>query len=273
MHHQLDTLAYGNRLRWLPPDRKLAFAIALFGLGYALPPPGQLAIALWLGVWVVGYGGIPGGVYLQLLAVPTGFLLASLPALLVEVAATAGMSELDAVWGQAIGPVYLYLTEPGIERAASLVARAIALTSCLYFLILTAPMADLLRALRQWHCPTPIVELLALMYRFIAVLAETANELVTAQRSRGGYRTWGGRLRSASAIAGQLLWRTLENYRQISLGLQSRGFTGSLQVWHARRDRQVSPEGNRPIARYAVEAAIGCALLAVYATWHHAHRL
>jgi cobalt/nickel transport system permease protein len=57
--------------------------------------------------------------------------------------------------------------------------------------------------------------------------------------------------------------RTLENYRELSLGLQSRGFTGELRVWHHRR--------HKPSWRYGIEAISGCCFLLFVTGWHHAH--
>lgn len=267
MHHQIDALAYTNRLRYLPPEHKLGFAIALFLLGYAAPPLGQALIATWMVLWTVGYAQIPAAVYLKLLLLPLGFWLTSVPALLIGVASMADLATLqsDILQGVPLGSIYLYLSLQGLQQAETLFLRALALTTCLYFIVLTVPFVEILRVLRRVGCPSLVTELLALMYRFIFVLAETATELVTAQRSRGGYRTWRLRLRSLGLIAGQLLWRTLENARQLSLGLQSRGFTGELRVWHGRR--------HKPNGRYSLEAVSGCLLLLFYVGWHYAHGL
>ncbi len=67
MHHQIDSLAYQNKLRFLPPHHKFIFAIFLFFLGYLSPPPWQIIITIWLGIWIVIYGGIPYKTYFQLL--------------------------------------------------------------------------------------------------------------------------------------------------------------------------------------------------------------
>jgi cobalt/nickel transport system permease protein len=265
MHHQIDSLAYSNRLRSLPPEQKLGFAMALFGLGYLVPAVGQWAIAAWLAVWIVGYAGIPLAVYSKLLALPGSFLLLSLPALAVGV----GWREMvltvqpDVLLGLPLGPVYLYLSRQGIGQAAILLPRAIALTSCLYFILLTVPFVELMRVLRQVKCPSLITELLTLMYRFIFVLTDTAVELLTAQQSRLGYRSWRTGMRSLGWLVGQLLQRTLENYRHISQGLASRGFAGDLKVWYTRRHK-ANP-------RYTLEAVSGCVILLILAGWHHAH--
>lgn len=267
MHHQIDSLAYTNRLRYLPPEQKLGFAIALLLLGYVAPPIAQALIALWMVVWTVGYARIPLATYVSLLLLPLGFWAASLPALLVGFADLANATALPSdVWrGTGVGPVYVYLSQQGARQAGTLLLRAIALTTCLYFGVLTVPFAEMLRVLQRLRCPPLVTELLALMYRFIFVLAATASSLVTAQRSRGGYLSWRLRLRSLGQIIGQLLWRTLNNYRQLSLGLYARGFTGALQTWHRRR--------HKPHKRYTLEAVTGYLLLLIYVGWHHAHGL
>ncbi|MEO0984015.1 MAG: cobalt ECF transporter T component CbiQ [Cyanobacteria bacterium J06639_14] len=263
MHHQIDSLAHTNRLRCLPPTHKLGFAATLFILGYAAPPLAQAAIALWLSLWIVGYAQIPATIYARLLLLPISFWLMSVPALLLGFGLGQNLGSFQAdVWrGWAAGPVYIYLSRQGWQQASAVLMRAIALTSCLYFILLTVPFVEILRVLRQLRCPSLMIELLALMYRFIFMLATTATELATAQRSRGGYLTWRRRLRSLSIIVSQLMVRTLENYRELSLGLQSRGFTGELRVWHHHR--------HQPSWRYGIEAIAGCMVLTLITVIHH----
>lgn len=265
MHHQIDALAYTNRLRSLPPEHKLIFAIALFGLSYVAPIGVQILVTVWLGVWIVGYARIPVKIYRQLLLIPLSFWLVSVPALAIGVVGWQNIATVQGDIGQGIklGSLYLYISHQGIEQVRELLTRAIALTSCMYFVLLTVPFADILRILKRCGCPNLITELLALMYRFIFVLTDTANELLTAQQARSGYRTWRLGMHSLALIASQLLRRTLENYRQISMGLESRGFRGELRFWHSRR--------YRPNWRYIMEAIAGYLILLVCTGWHYAH--
>ncbi|PSB25623.1 cobalt ECF transporter T component CbiQ [Stenomitos frigidus] len=261
---QIDTLAYTNRLRQLPPEHKLLFAIALLLLTYCTRAPIQLAIAVWLSVWTVIYAKIPAPIYFRLLSIPIGFWLTSLPALIISGVGLANLSSVQAdVWqGAPWGSYYLYFSHHGIHQAGELAARAIASTACIYFIILTVPFTEILDVLRRLGCPTLLIELLLLMYRFIFVLLRTASELWTAQQSRCGYRTWRLWMKSLGLLVGQLLRRTLENYRQVSLALESRGFTGDFRVCHSRR--------YQPSRRYSLEAFFGCAFLAALAGWQYA---
>ncbi len=265
MHHQIDSLAYTNRLRCLPPEHKLGFAAVLFVLGYLAPPPIQMAIAIWLAIWTVIYAGIPMHTYGKLQAIPLGFWLTSMPALVIggvwlhDLAAFQG----DVLQGITIGNLYLYLSRQGLQQGITLLSRSLALTACMYFILLTVPFIEVLRVLQQLRCPTLIVELLSLMYRFIFVLTETVFDLLTAQQSRVGYYGWRTSLRSLGILVGQLLRQTLENYRQLALGLSSRGFNGELRVLHTRR--------HRPNLRYTLEAVGGCLLLAMLTGWQYVH--
>ena len=264
MSLQIDTLAYASRLRHLPPEHKLWFAIVLLLITYSTRIPVQLLIAAWISIWTVIYAGIPASIYLRLLAIPVGFWLTSLPALIVSGVGLSDLSSAQAdIWqGMPWGNYYLYLSHQGIQQAEELGARAIASTSCIYFVILTVPFTEILNILRRIGCPILLTDLLMLMYRFIFVLLRTARELWVAQQSRGGYRTRKLWMKSLGLLVGQLLHRTLENYRQISLTLESRGFTGNFRVCHSRR--------SVASRRYALEALFGCTILVVLAGWQYA---
>jgi len=257
MNHQIDSLAYTNRLRGLPPSHKLFFAIALLILSLVSGAIVQLSIALWLAVWIVVYAGIPGKLYLRLLSLPLMFLLTSLPALAMAAVELSQIQEIQwdiwQGWGLRTGTFYLYVSRTGIYQVSLLLARAFASTSCMYFILLTVPFTEILQILRQLRCPELVTELLLLMYRFIFSLLAIADELWIAQNSRCGYRTWKRGMHSLSILIGQLLQRTLENYRQVSLSLASRGFNGKLRVWNSYP--------YKPSRRYTLEAVFGCTVL------------
>jgi len=258
---QLDILADRNGLRSLPPEQKLIFATALFLLGYLSPPIVQLLITLWLAIWTVVYAKIPPLVYGRLLTLPLGFLVTSLPALMFGITRDPILIAPDRLWGVSYQAIEIYLSQQGLAQAQALIVRAIALTTCLYFVLLTIPFREILRIMRRWGCPLLLTELMLLMYRFIFLLAATASELLTAQQSRLGYRSWRIGMNSLAILIGQLLQRTLMNYRQIALGLASRGYTGELRVWHRCRYRTQW--------RYVWEAIGGYSVLLSLTVWHY----
>jgi cobalt/nickel transport system permease protein len=261
---QIDTFAYTNRLRYLPPEHKLLFAVVLLLLTYCTHAPIQILITIWISIWTVAYAGIPIIAYLRLLSITAGFWLTSLPAFISNGIDLSHLSSIRAdVWqGFTWDNYFIYLSYHGMQQAGELGVRAIAATACVYFVMLTVPFTEILAILRRLGCPTLLTDLLMLIYRFIFVLLRTAGEIWVAQQSRGGYRTRQLWVKSLGLLVGQLLRRTLENYRQVTLTLESRGFTGNFRVCHPRR--YLSSK------RYSLEALFGCAVLIGLAGWQYA---
>jgi cobalt/nickel transport system permease protein len=277
MNYLIDSLAYTNRLRWLPPSHKLSFAMVLLLFSLVSSPLVQVLISLWLIVWIVVYAGIPAKIYLGLLLLPIGFWFTSVPAFVINVtnvkaiaasapllaiAASAPLlaiatvqSDLWQNWGINLGNYYLYISQSGLHQIAWLLTRILATTSSMYFILLTTPFTEVVQFLRKLGFPSLLSELLLLMYRFIFTLLAIASELWLAQNSRCGYRTWRRGMYSLGILIGQLLQRSFESYRQVSLSLASRGFNGELKFWHS------SPY--QPSRRYIFESIFGCVILII----------
>jgi cobalt/nickel transport system permease protein len=249
MNTQLDALAYTNRLRHLPPAQKLGFAIAALIIALVSHPPVQIAIFCWLTVWIVCYAGIPARIYRAIMLGAGVFLMTSLPVLLINVSPIGG-SSTDILFGFNVLNYRFYLSQLGLLQATEIFCRAIASTSCLFFIVLTIPFVELASTFRQFGCPSILMELLLLTYRFIFLLAEVAQRIILAQTARGGYRTRKLTINSASLLIRQLLQRTVERYHQLSLGVKARGFNHEFRFWH--------PQNYHYSQRYASEAIVGC---------------
>jgi cobalt/nickel transport system permease protein len=264
MSLKLDTLAYTNQLRGLPPEHKLIFALITLAISLSTHPLVQILMALWMGIWTVIYAKIPAQIYLRLLIFASLFWLTSLPALIINIVAIADFPKVQAdLWyGLNLGANYIYLSHHGIIQALSIFTRAFAATSCLYFLMLTVPFTEILQTLRRFYCPVLLTDLLLIMYRFIFILLQVAAELWTAQNARIGYRTCQTSMKSLAILIAQLLQRTLQQYSQFSLGLETRGFTGEFRVWHSRN--------YYPSPRYTIEALCGCVVLIGLELWYNA---
>ena len=251
MNIQIDTLAYTNRLQDLPPGEKLVFAIASLILALVSHPIIQLTIVVWMGIWIVCYAQIPAKLYTKMLFAVGTFLLMSLPALIINITSInqSNLVQVDQLFGISFTDWYIYASRSGLSQAVEIFFRAFACTSCLFFILLTIPLLELLHILQKLGCPVILTELLLLMYRFIFLLLETAQQLSVDQQARGGYYNRQRALYSLSLLIGQLLQRTLERYQQLSLGIVARGFQGKFQFWQPRKYRHSQ--------RYALEAILG----------------
>lgn len=255
MRLQLDTFAYTNKLNTIPPEQKLIFAAFVLGISLVAHPLTQGLIIIWLGIWVVVYAKIPLRIYWRSLYLVILFWLSSLPALVINLVPLQHLAavQTDVYWGLTVGDHYLYWGLQGSSQALAIFLRAIAATSCLYFVMLTIPFNALLKIFTKLGLPLVISEILLLMYRFIFLLLATATSLWTAQQSRLGYQTLGRYFHSLSLLIRQLFQDTIYQYHQSYLALQTRGFQGKFQV----NDFAVYQASRR----YLLESAIGCIVL------------
>lgn len=256
MQIHIDTLAYSNRLRHLPPAQKLWFALITLLLALVSHFPVQIVIFVWMSIWIAIYAGIPHRVYGGMLLGVSVFLMTSLPALVIEYASNMSPeTQSDALWQMKVWGGQIYLSYRGVIRAIELIIRCWASTSVLFFIVLTIPAIDLATTCQKIGCPAILIELSLLIYRFIFLLADTAQTIVIAQVSRGGYRTQKLRMNSLNLLVRQLIQRTVSRYRQFTLGVNARGFDGDFKFWQ--------PQSYRYSQRYANESIAGCIMLII----------
>ena len=255
MHIQLDTLAYSNRLRHLPPAQKLYFALALLLLASIAHYPVQIVIFGWMSIWIVIYAGIPYRIYGSMILGVMTFLATSMLALAVESNSTAQAIQADSLWHLSVWGGEIYLSRQGSIQAIAVLIRSLASTSALFSIVLTIPAIDLAIAGKKAGFPPIAIELSLLVYRFIFLLADTAQKIVTAQVSRGGYRTHRLRLNSLNLLVRQLIGRTASRYQQLTLGVKARGFQQEFRFWH--------PQSYQYSRRYARESIWGYLVLVV----------
>jgi cobalt/nickel transport system permease protein len=256
VHIQLDTLAYSNRLRHLPPAQKLWFALTILVLALVAHYPVQILILIWMSCWSVIYAGIPWRIYSSMILGVMTFLITSLPALAIEYAGTITPGiQADALWQLGWWDGQIYLSRQGSIQAVEVVIRSLASTSALFFIVLTIPAIDLATTAQKIGCPQILIELALLVYRFIFLLADTAQKIVTAQSSRGGYRTHRLRIHSLNLLIRQLIQRTAIRYQQLTLSVKARGFQQEFRFWQ--------PQSHEYSPRYARESIIGCVVLVI----------
>ncbi|KHL93831.1 hypothetical protein QW71_21230 [Paenibacillus sp. IHB B 3415] len=257
MIRRIDVLSYNNALRQLSPMWKSSFAALMFLLSYTVHPVLQLVITLWMMSWCILHAKIPYRAYGLLFGTALLFYCLSVPALLVEFGhPAAGEAGVFRISGQ---PLPVYITAAGLERAAELLVRVSACTSCFFFLMFTTPFSELLQVLRRLRMPQIVLELMLIMYRFLFLLNDAAHGLMLARRLRGGRRGYKARLRETAAMAAALFGNTMHRYYGLSQGLLTRGFTGEIIL---------PPYTARPVPRrYAVRAYAGIAVLALAQLW------
>jgi cobalt/nickel transport system permease protein len=218
----IDRHAWTNRWHRHHPGERALLAGGMLLVALILPPrsTAPLVLLAMAGATVVG-AGVPLGAFLRTIAVPAGFLLASLPFLAVSLDLTDGVR---LAWSPA-----------GAGLALEVGLRSLAAVSCLALLTLTTPVSELVPWLRRLGVPQAVVEIALLIYRLIFVVAERAAAARQAQDARLGYSTGRRAIRSLGLLAAGLLGRSLARARRLEIGLAARGFEGALKVLSPRR--------------------------------------
>jgi cobalt/nickel transport system permease protein len=124
-----------------------------------------------------------------------------------------------------VGLVLLSLFSPGsrpVVLSAVLKSNLCVLTMVL--LTWTTPFERLLMELRRWRLPGALITTMALMYRYVPVLADETKRMERARASRSFSRRHRLAWRSAGEILGRLFIRSVERAESIYLAMCARGW-------------------------------------------------
>lgn len=123
------------------------------------------------------------------------------------------------------------VTAQGLTSAAFLVLRAAAASTFGFLLVFTTRWPHVLKAMRAFRVPVVFVAVLAMTYRYVLLLLESAHDMFVARRSRMvGRLTAADRRRAVTASAGVLLAKSLTLSNEVFLAMQARGFRGEVYL-------------------------------------------
>jgi cobalt ECF transporter T component CbiQ len=119
----------------------------------------------------------------------------------------------------------------GVRSAAYLLSRAETAATLSALLVLTTPWPWVLKSLRVLKCPTVLVAILGMTYRYVFEILRTALDMFESRRSRsvGSLSAAESRRLAASAV-GVLLSKSVHLSNDVHLAMQSRGFRGDVHV-------------------------------------------
>lgn len=127
------------------------------------------------------------------------------------------------------------VTDAGLARFSSILARSWLSVQVAILLVATTPFPDLAHALRHLRAPEMLVSVISFMYRYLFILTDEALRLLRARAARSarmpGIRStgslgWRGRI--AGNMAGQLFLRSYERSDRVYSAMLSRGYAGQL---------------------------------------------
>lgn len=184
-------------------SRNLVVIVSLYVVALILAGLSQLPIGSFIRrVWLV----LP--FFTGLIAVPALFM-------------TPG----PALWALPFG---LTITRTGAMTALFLLTRVGTSVSFALLLIWTTPWNTLLKALNVLRVPDGFILILAMTYRYIALLLTIVDDMFLSRKSRVvGKLSSADERRLLAASAGALLGRSLQLSTEVYLAMQSRGYRGT----------------------------------------------
>jgi cobalt/nickel transport system permease protein len=229
----LDRYQAGSSiLHRLDPRVKIGVAVLAIFSNALLPDGAWLAFVLtWAllvaATWLAGMG--------------YGYLfsrsLVAIPFVLVAV------TSIFVIPGQPLatfplGRWQLVVTDAGLLRFASIVARSWLSVQVAILLVATTRFPDLLHGLQHLRVPAQMVAIVSFMYRYLFVLSEEVTRLLRAREARsaraasGAGRSGPGAIwwqaQVAGNMAGQLFLRSYERSGRIYDAMLARGYRGHI---------------------------------------------
>lgn len=220
---QIDQYAHTNALSNVHPAEKCMLAISF--LFFSILSKNLFITSfsfLTMSLFITFAAKIPFWQYIKLLLLPAIFLLTSMITIIISFAPAADVPN-TLIWSMTISSWSVYITPNTLSQAYQLMTTALASVSCLYFLIMTTPLHQLIWVLRKLRLPVLFIELIGLTYRFIFVLLATLQEIYIAQSSRLGYHNYRSSLSSISVLVVNLLLKSLRSAKETHIAIDSRG--------------------------------------------------
>lgn len=222
----IDKLAYGSVWRYKSVSLKTSLAVGSLIICVAvrsfLVSGVVLAIMSCL---AVKYSRATLRRYGGMMMWPLTFLILGTIAILIDLA-----DGPVGLWNIPIGGKYLVITMYSLLYSLRLIAVSLASVSCLYFLVLTTPVLDLMGLLRRLHCPWLVIELMMLIYRFIFVLLDSALSITRAQNCRLGNRDMKTSITSMGNMLAALLVQAVGKASILFDAMEARCYDGRIRV-------------------------------------------
>ncbi|MCL5877209.1 MAG: cobalt ECF transporter T component CbiQ [Candidatus Bathyarchaeota archaeon] len=225
LYAEVDRSAYTNALAKCSPITKTFFALSVLVLSVSaqsiIVP---IIVFIICTVLLLGLAKVKAHLYLDLFVYPTFMVILSCIFIALFFGFGEPLIEIPLPW------TTWSIFKSGISMSVNTFFRVEGALSCLFFLVLTTSITDLSLILRRVHVPKVLVEMSLLIYRYIFVLLEVSEKMMTAQKLRLGGGGWMKRIRGLALLASNLFIRTLEQGERTFVAMSARGYDGTIHV-------------------------------------------
>lgn len=223
---QIDYYAYRSGLKNINAGIKVFLTLVTLFLVILLSRISvSVFVIISMGLLTLGIGKTPWKIYWRLMTVPLTFMVFSGAAIAVQFTKTP----VAGSWYFSAHFFHLCVTRQSLFTAVLVFFKAMAGMSTLYMMALSTPMNEFILVLQKIHLPRLLAELMNLIYRYIFILFEVADQMQTAAKARLGYHGFLRSMKTFAGVAGNLFLISLKKAGAYYDALLARGYDGKME--------------------------------------------
>lgn len=224
---EIDNCAYLNNIKDVNPLIKLG--ITFIGVIASMLTQNaniHILIMLFMTALILFIARVDMKLYIKCLKIPMIFLIIGIGLNLINIS----FENKDYIFNVNILGLYIGTTEFAVKSSVNILLRAMSCIISIYFLILTTPFNQLIIVLKKLHIPHTLIELMILIYRFIFIFIEEAEEIYKSQQLKFGYTNLRTSYNSMSLLIKTLFFRMMRRYEDMSISLDIKLYDGKFHV-------------------------------------------
>lgn len=218
----IDFYAVNSGIRHWNPSFKVAFSLILLLYTLIGNHPLISLIAVATSVFLtVRLGKLPVDRYISVLTIPLAFILMGSLAVGIDFA-----KQPVGDWNLFLYFGYMYVTRESLLKMAFLMLKVFGAVSAMFIMTLSTPSFEIFSVLKKMHCPSLIVELMHMIYRFIFILMSVQRNMRISAESRLGFCDFRTSCYSFGQIASNLFIVSLKKANAYYDAMEARCYDG-----------------------------------------------
>ena len=228
MKFDIDYIAHNNKLTDVNVYAKVLTSIVLMIVTLVVNNLMlDFAVFFLMSALIVGVAGVAFKSYIKFLTIPMVFAVITCVFLIFFFGSGEVIYD-TGLWG-------IVVTRSSLNLGITTFCRCFACFSCLGFLTLTTPIADILQCLYTIKVPVIFIDISLLMYNSIFIFLNQLSTMRNAQETRLGYFGTKNTYKSLGMLFSNLFFRSLDKSETLQCSLDSRCYQGYLPVYKPKR--------------------------------------
>lgn len=231
MKFDIDFIAHNNNLSSMNPYCKIIIALSIMVFTLIVNDLTiDVIVFVLMAVLIILVAKISYMSYLKFITIP--FIFAAITCLYLIFFTGTGEVIYDThFWG-------FVVTDNSLNLGITTFCRVFACFSCLGFLALTTPIAEILHCLGKCKVPKIVIEISLLMYNTIFIFLEQLNTMINAQETRLGYVGTKSAYRSLASLITNLFLKSLDKSEKLQCALDSRCYDGEIPIYKPSKEKK-----------------------------------